>query len=242
LAGCASKYAETPKPTRWEASRQQKLTAADHWRLIADDFAAKLVADLRKKDKAVGTPLYIPLNENSEFPFVQGFRELLTTALVQQQDMDVRVRPSGNERIVDVRYSIYRFNPDRATNTYYYGEATALTAGLIAIGGIVSGGTSASVSAGAGSLAARTLGTVGALEAMGWAQEEGLRGKDARGPVPQSEILLTASVTQGDRFVTRYSSIYYAADEDVGLYWVRHLNRQLSGGREITLPVKGPEK
>jgi hypothetical protein len=237
LAGCASQYTEAPTPTRWEASRQHKLTAAEYWRRIADHFAAQLVTDLRDKNKDASAPLYIPENESGEFPFVYGFRELLTTALVRQ-GMDVRVRPSGSEQIVDVRYSIYRFNPDRATNTYYYGEATALAVGLVAIGGIVSGGTSAAAAVSPISVAGRAVGTIGLLEAMGWAQNEGLRGQNADGPVPQSEILLTASVTQGDRFVTRYSSLYYAADEDVGLYWSR-MPRRLGGGSGTQLQVKG---
>jgi hypothetical protein len=216
LSGCAAQYTEAPTPTRWEASRQHKLTAAEYWRRIADHFAAQLVADLREKGS--GAALYVPVDENGEPPFVEGFRELLTTALVRQ-GLDVRARPDGSEQIVNLRYSIYRFDPARAANTYYYGEATALAAGLIAIGGIVSGGTSAASAVSPASVAGRALGTIGVLEGMAWAQREGLRGQDASGPVPQSEILLTASVTQGDRFVTRYSSIYYAADEDVALYW-----------------------
>ncbi|MDR2789054.1 MAG: hypothetical protein LBD06_12055 [Candidatus Accumulibacter sp.] len=233
LSGCAAQYTEAPTPTRWEASRQHKLTAAEYWRRIADHFAAQLVADLREKGSSAA--LYIPADENGEFPFVEGFRELLTTALVRQ-GQDVRTRFGGSEQIVDVRYSIYRFDPARAANTYYYGEATALTTGLIAIGGIVSGGISATTAVRPVSVAGRALGTIGVLEGMAWAEREGLRAQDASGPVPQSEILLTASITEGDRFVTRYSSIYYAADEDVALYWTKR-----SGGRGTQIRVKGVE-
>jgi hypothetical protein len=211
-----------------------KLTAAEYWRRIADHFAAQLVTDLREKGSSAA--LYVPADENGEFPFVEGFRELLTTALVRQ-GLDVRARPGGDEQIVDVRYSIYRFDPSRAANTYYYGEATALAAGLIAIGGIVSGGVSTSTHVATASIAGRALGTIGVLEGMAWAQREGVRAQDASGPVPQSEILLTASVTQGDRFVTRYSSLYYAADEDVALYW-----NKPSAGKGTSLRVKGEQE
>lgn len=47
------------------------------------------------------------------------------------------------------------------------------------------------------------------------------RGQYASGPVPRSEILLTASVADGSRIVSRRSNIYYAVDEDKDLYWTR---------------------
>ena len=228
LGGCASKYTDAPTPTRWEASRQHKLTAAEHWRRIADHFAAQLTADLQ--GKGASAALYIPVNETGEFPFVYGFREMLTTALVQQ-GQDVRTVPGDGVQTVDVRYSVYRFDRDRATNTYYYGDATLLAAGLIAIGGIGHPTTSAA------SYAAQTVGTIGALELLGLAWREGLHGQDALGPVPQSEILLTASVTQGERIVTRYSCLYYEADEDAALYWTK---QRMEGGTRMR--VKGGEE
>ncbi|MDR0577809.1 MAG: hypothetical protein LBI87_09815 [Candidatus Accumulibacter sp.] len=236
LAGCASQYADAPTPTRWETSRQHKLTAAEHWRRIADHFAAQLTADLR--GKGAGSPLYAPVDENGEFPFVEGFRELLTTALVRQ-GLDVRTRPGDGVQTVAVRYSVYRFDPARAQNTRYYGEATALAAGLVAIGGVVSGGASFSSLGGASpaSVAAKTVGSIGMLEGLGWAWREGLHGQDASGVTPQSEIILTASVTQDERIVTRYSGLYYVADEDVALYWKRY-----GKGAGTQLRVKGEEQ
>ena len=257
LAGCSgpSKYTDSPLPTRWETSReetavalqkdgeegrQRKLTAAEYWQRIANHFAAQLEDDL-KKSKAAGAALYIPVNETGEFPFVYGFRELLTTALVRQGH-NVRTVPGDGVLNVDVRYSIYRFNPDRAASTYYYGEATMLAAGLLAIGNIVSGGTGSTagvLNRSSETLQARALGAVAALETLGWFWREHLHEKDASpvGAVPQSEILLTASVTQGDRFVMRYSSIYYVADEDAGLYWTK---QRMEGGTRMR--VKGGEE
>lgn len=234
LAGCASRYADAPTPTRWEASRQHKLTAAEHWHRIAGHFATQLGSDLQAK--GAGSPLYVPVNENGEFPFVEGFREMLTTALVQQ-GQDVRTRPGDGVQTVDVRYSVYRFDPDREP-ARYYGHATALAAGLVAIAGVVSGGGSFSSlsSASTPSIVGKTVGLAAVFDGLDLAWNEGWRGQNASGPTPQSEIVLTASVTLDDRIVTRYTSLYYVADEDAALYWRKHK------GAGTQLRVKGDEQ
>jgi hypothetical protein len=222
LAGCTT-YSDTPTPSRYESSRQQKLTAADHWRLIADDFARQISADL--KPKCGEQALYIvPPGKGGDFSFVEGFRELLTTALVNQ---GCTVRTSSKNALqVDIRYSVYAFQPDRST--YYYGEMTALAAGLWAVGGIATAGSST----GAVALGTKVVSISALTEAAGWTLNG--QGKDAIGPVPRSEILLTASITDEDQIVARRSKIYFVADEDSALYWNKR-----SGGAELR--VKGGE-
>lgn len=222
LSGCAARYADTPQPTRFETSKQKKLQAAQHWQIIANDFAAQLTGDLRAK--GVTQPLHIPARQD-EFAFVEGFRELLTTALLAQ-GWDIRTSPK-NALSVDIRYSIYKFQPERLKNVYYHGEATALVAGLWAVSGIVDSG----MSAGAKALSVAVL-----ADAAGWIVQNAPDGPEmaqyARGPVPQSEILVTASVSEGERLLARRSNIYFAADEDKALYWQRP-------GQGTELRVKG---
>lgn len=222
LAGCASRYADAPQPTRFETSKQKKLQAAQHWQIIADNFAAQLTSDLR--GKGVTQALHIPAGKD-DYAFVEGFRELLTTALLAQ-GWDIRTSPR-NALTVDIRYSIYKFQPDRLKNVYFHGEATALVAGLWAVSGIVDGG----MSAGAKALSVAVL-----ADAAGWIVQDAPDGPEkaqyAGGPVPQSEILVTASVTDGDRIVARRSNIYFAADEDKALYWHKP-------GQGTELRVKG---
>ena len=222
LSGCASRYADTPQPTRFETSKQSKLQAAQHWQVIANNFAAQLTSDLR--GKGVTQALHIPASKD-DYAFVEGFRELLTTALLAQ-GWDIRTTPR-NALTVDIRYSIYKFQPERLKNVYYHGEATALVAGLWAVSGIVDGG----MSAGAKALSVAVL-----ADAAGWIVQDAPGGPEkaqyASGPVPQSEILVTASVTEGDRIVARRSNIYFAADEDKALYWHKP-------GQGTELRVKG---
>lgn len=225
MIGCAPRYADVPAPTRFEHSKQDKLQAAEHWRKIAEHFASQLATDLR--DKLNGRAIHVP-NPGDEQAFVDGFRELLTTALVAQGlpvSTDAR-----NALTVDVRYSIYSFRPDRAQNTYYYGDATALTAGLWAIGAVAASDISPNAGISAG---VKVLSAVAGIESFAWLSQEGMgRGQYASGPVPRSEIILTAAVADNTRIVSRRTNIYYATDDDSDLYWKKP-------ARGVNIPVMG---
>jgi len=212
MIGCAPRYADVPAPTRFENTKQQKLQAAEHWRKIAEHFASQLAIDL--SGKLNGRAVYVP-TPGGEQPFVQGFRELLITSLMAQ-GLPVSTE-ARNSLVVDVRYAIYRFQPNRAQSTYYYGDATAVGTGLWAISAIAAAEISPSASISAG---AKLLAAAAGLDGFGWLSQEALgRGQYASGPVPRSEIMLTAAVADGTRFVSRRSNIYYTVDEDRELYW-----------------------
>jgi hypothetical protein len=77
-------------------------------------------------------------------------------------------------------------------------------------------------SAGGVSAGAKLLTVAAGLDGFGWLSNEVMgRGQYASGPVPRSEIVLTTSVVDATRIVSRRSSIYYSADEDKALYWDR---------------------
>ena len=215
MVGCATpRYADVPAPTRFENTKQQKLQAAEHWRTIADHFAVQLAEDL--KERLGGRAVYVP-SPGGEQAFVEGFRELLVTSLVAK---GVPVSTEArNALAIDVRYSIYRFRPDRLQSTYYYGDATALAAGLWAVGGIVAADISSAAGVSAG---AKLLTLAAGVDGFAWLSNEAMgRGQYANGPVPRSEIVLTASVADASRFIARRSNIYYTMDEDAALYWDR---------------------
>ncbi|MDR0439430.1 MAG: hypothetical protein LBI59_00375 [Candidatus Accumulibacter sp.] len=236
--GMPPRYTDRPVPTRFESTGIPKLQSASHWQIIADNFAHDVAADLRQKN--IDAPIYIPGNQ-AGFAFVEGFIELLTTSLVTQ-GMDVRTctqrGPCGdtnttdgieNALVLDVRYSAYAFQPK---DIYYTGEMTSLAAGLLAVGGIAYGGGVAHRPV---SHAGKLLGVAMLTDTAFWAARDfdtGPDGKYMRG-VPATEILLTASVTQGDKIVVRRSNVYFTSDEDDLLYW------QKRGGK--TVPVKGEE-
>ncbi|MDR2452668.1 MAG: hypothetical protein LBE85_13120 [Candidatus Accumulibacter sp.] len=254
LSGCGvpARYADRPYPTRFDRIEQPKLQSAGHWQAIAANVAQDVVADLGQKN-LIKAPIYIPRDQD-DFAFVEGFTELLTTSLVAQ-GLDVRTciqRTCGgtnatgdapNALVLDVRYSAYAFQP---RDIYYTGQATTLMAGLFTAGGIIAGGSSVGVSDGGPlefppyrylSWGAKLLGVTALADASFWASHNFDTGPDGKymGQVPKTEILVTASVTQGDRIVVRRSNVYFTSDEDAALYW----NQRPSPVPVTTLPVKG---
>lgn len=212
LGGCASKYADVPAPARFENAEQQKLQAANHWKLIARHIAKQIADDTA--DRLNGRLIYVP-TPNNEQAFVTGFRELLITELVRQ-GTPVSIKPEQALQ-VDVQYSIFKFSEERARQTYHYGDATALAAGLWAVGGVMAGNLASAKGVDAG---IKLLTGAAALDGFGWLSNEALgRGRFANGAVPRSEILLTTSIADGNRLISRVSNIYYTADEDHALYW-----------------------
>lgn len=214
LSGCASRYADVPAPTRFANENQQKMQAARHWQLIAEHFAGQIADGVG--DKLNGRALYVP-QPGGEQAFVEGFREMLVTALVNR-GLPVAVTANG-ALIAEVRYQAFRFRPERVASTYYYGEATALTAGLWAVGSVIAADISPAIGVSAG---IKALTAVGAIEGFSWLKNEALGGAQyASGSVPRSEIVLTVSIADQNRIVSRQTTVYYSADEDADLYWKR---------------------
>lgn len=212
FSGCAARYADVPAPTRFENSDQKKLQAASHWQTIADHVASQIGKDV--SSRLQGRAVFVP-QPSDEQKFVTGFRDLLITALVQR-GIPVSTQPT-NALTVDVRYSIYKFAQNRAKNTRYYGEATALAAGVWAVGGVLTANISSASGVDAG---AKLLATAAGFDGFGWLKDEYFgQGKYASGEVPRSEIILTTSISDAGRIISRSSNIYYSADEDKELYW-----------------------
>lgn len=231
LTGCiSSQYTDAPTPTRFPRSEQQQLQSAAHWNTIAEHFASQIAQDLRNKNTTAA--LYVEPASGRDFAFADGFRELLTTALVNQ-GWEVSTRPGNDALKVDVRYSAYRFDNQRAYESYQYGSVTALAAGLWAFTASAIGIADAGASVGISILLGTSM-----IEGSNALRNEtpmgGTQAKVARNPMPKTEIIITASVADNNRIVARRSNVYFTADEDAALYWQR------SGtGRGTTLPVKG---
>jgi len=227
MGGCASRYADVPAPTRFENADQKKLQAASHWKIIADHAAAKIASDLAAHHQ--GRMVFVPQPEGEQ-RFVTGFRKLLITSLVQN-GVAVSIKPA-NALTVDVDYSIYKFAAARAKNTYYYGEATMLAAGLWAVGGVLGAHISSASGVDAG---AKLLATAAGVDGFAWLSNEHLgKGKYAGGSVPQSEIILTTSILDDSRILSRNSNIYYTSDEESAIYWNKD-----SGGTLLTVHSMG---
>lgn len=192
LAGCATPYSEAPLATNFPTTKQSKLQAASHWNVIAGDIAQQMSAGLREK-----RPLYVNLSA-VRTTFDRAFANQLISALVAE-GFPVRTSPAG-ALSVEVDTQAVRFSANRPQYRYV-GAPTALMTGVWAL-------HSAEATVGAVLYAG-----VAAADAYAWFQSE-----FATGDTPQTEMIVTISVSDGNQYLARSTNIYYVADSDSRLY------------------------
>jgi hypothetical protein len=192
VMGCATPFSETPLVTNFPTTHQQKLQAAAHWNVIAGDVARQISASLKDK-----RPQFVN-QESVRTDFDRAFSNQLISALVAG-GFTVMKTPAGALR-VDVDTQAVNFSANRPQYKYA-GLPTALTAGVWAL-------HLGEATAGAAFSAA-----VVSADAYAWFHSE-----FASGATPQTEIIITASVSDDSRYVARSTSIYYVADTDRGMY------------------------
>ena len=204
LGGCAH-YAEAPQPTRFPSQEQQQLQAASHWQLIAEDAASQLLKSL-----PADAPLYV-LQNARQSPFEQAFTAQLIGILSASGHPVMKSMDRPGTLQVEVSANPLRFSSGRQ-KPHAAGELTMLTGGLWVLRNLYS-----NVSPGAA-----MMGGAVAVDAANWF------GSKYASSVPQSELIVTTSVSSAERYYAQSSSAYYTTDSDWGLY-----------ARNAVLPVKG---
>jgi hypothetical protein len=192
VAGCATPYSEAPLATNFPTNRQPKLQAAAHWNVIAGDVAKQISAGLKDK-----RPLFVD-QSSVRTAFDRAFTNDLISALVAGGHTVLK-SPTGALN-VDVDTQTVRFSPNRPQYNYA-GVATALTTGVWAL-------HQAHATAGAVLVAG-----VASADAYSW-----FRAEFATGETPQTEIIITTSVSDASQYLARSTSIYYVADTDSRMY------------------------
>ncbi len=192
VVGCATHYTEAPLATNFPTTNQPKLQAAAHWNVIAGDVAKQISSNLKDK-----RPLFV--NQTSvKTEFDRAFSNQLISALVSN-GFTVMKAPAG-ALTVNVDTQAVHFTANRPQYNHV-GIATALTAGVWAL-------HQAHATAGAVLVAG-----AGSADAYSW-----FRSEFASGATPQTEIIVTTSVSDDNQYVARSTSIYYVADSDSRMY------------------------
>ncbi|MCM2288313.1 MAG: hypothetical protein NDI67_04725 [Sulfuritalea sp.] len=196
LAACATPYSEAPLATNFPTSKQQKLQAAAHWNVIAGDVAKQISSGLKEK-----RPLFV--NQSLvKTAFDRAFTNDLISALVAE-GYTVMKSPDG-ALSVDVDTQAVRFSPNRPQYNHT-GLATAVTAGVWALRDV-------SLDT-AGQVLGAGVAVAAAADAYSW-----FRSEFASGQTPQTEIIVTTSVSDARQYLARRTSIYYVADSDSRMY------------------------
>lgn len=192
LAGCATPYSEAPLATNFPTTKQEKVQAAAHWNVIAKDVANQISSKLVEKH-----PLHV-IQSVGKSAFERAFSNQLVSSLVANGNIVVK-QPAG-ALSVEVDTQVVGFSSNRPQYRHS-GTATALMTGVWALH--VGEATAGAVLASA----------VVAADAYSW-----FRAEFATGDTPQTEIIVTTSVSDGNQYLSRNTSVYYVADSDKALY------------------------
>lgn len=212
MAGC---YTQTPKPATYEFSLQQKMQSAGHWNVLAEDVAAQIRETLRKWGY-LSQPVYIqpacgapigPCEPHYETPFGEGFYDLLLTQLVNY-GLKVSTQENG-ALVVTNKVQVLWHDEDRIARAGWPGMITAAAALAGGWGWVIRdaqihglGRRESAALAGAGITAA--------------ALYDAASGMFTKGGVPHSEVIITTSIKDYDRYLMRKTDVYYINDKD---YW-----------------------
>lgn len=195
VSGCT----RIPQPTGYAFSEQQKMQAAYHWNILANDVADQINRTLVEQGY-LDASVYVqqscrpPANcePGETFPFDEGFSDLLTTQLV---NFGVPTRPEKDAGSLVVQYKIQLLYHQK--NRYQWpapGVLTALTAGIM-----VFRDAPVELAAIAGAAAVDALWTTSVLNG-------------------HYEVIVTTSIVDDNLYVMRKSDIYYINDVDFWHY------------------------
>lgn len=195
LSGCI----RIPQPAGYGYSVQQKMQAAHHWEVLANDVAQQINKELIDRDYLT-TPVYVrhscglpdACGKGETFAFDEGFNDLLVSELVR---FGVPTQATNDEEtlVVDYKVQVLYHSAGRFQNPQP-GVLTALTMGIVVFRNAP------------GEILA--LATAGAVDsALTHATFSG-----------HYEVIITTSIVDDNRYIMRSSNIYYINDADFWHY------------------------
>lgn len=199
LAACSS--LDVPRADRYPASDQKKARAVHHWDVLADDVAGRIADKIRQ-----WPPGEYPIHVStvSDASFNQGFRKLLSTRLLDR-GVALSTQPSGVQLVVEtqvVQHPAATMNLNRAPM-----PVTRLALGIAVARDLVH----------APPAAASVAGSLGAMALLADATSYLTEGGASAGPT-RTEVLITTSLENADRYLARTADVYYIEDADAVLY------------------------
>jgi len=197
LGGCSA-LTGMPSATAFPAASQGKIQSAAHWDVIAADIASQ-VAGLRGDSALLGQPLYVDKTDDGVFS--RALHSMLITRLV---NLDVPVSANPLDAVtLHYETQVIR-HPKRQPVVHYPSPLSALAAGILVARKVADDDTSliASTNLPAGLLAGADL--LLAYERL-------------RQPT-RTEIVVTTTIRNGDRFALRKTDVYYVLDDEARLY------------------------
>lgn len=182
-AACRS---QLPIATTYPATSQQKMQAAHHWDVLAEDVAERVEAVLDERKDIENVPLDVKMS--GQGPFYEVFKELVTSQLVSR---GVQV-PAEDEGAMALFCRVQIVRHSKRAQRPFPGLLTALGAGVSVARDVTSEWLVGAV--GAGLLADVGVGYLATASDI--------------------EVVVTNSIVHRNRYVMHTSDIYYINEPD----------------------------
>ncbi len=191
ITGCAQ-LAGVPRSEPFPDASLRKSKSAEHWNVIAGDVATETAA-LRTRPEFQDKPLYVvPSDDNSDFSI--GFQSMLISKLVNR-GLTVATKPAG---AAQVKYEAQVVRHLAGQGDYQPGSFAALAGGIVVARHIGRGNALTS-----STLVQATALVAGAEVLNAYVQ--------LRSPT-NTEVIITTSVIDNNRFLMRKTDVYYVED------------------------------
>lgn len=213
VVGCASPM---PVAENFQLSHQKVARAAHHWDVVAGDVAGQTLQAIADRPQLQGRGVYVAPARSTAFEV--AFRSFMITNLVQSGATVSECKigtPAGkgfsaDGADVEVRYDTQVVVHSVRGPDYQPPRLTVLAAGVAVVREVFLGGDNI-----AGTLSGVAL-------AEWWA------GHLAR--PTRTELIVTTTVVENNRFVMRTKDIYYVPDGDVRLFSQKIADRSVCPG------------
>ncbi|WP_334154703.1 hypothetical protein [Tepidimonas sp.] len=196
LGGCT--HAPIPVAENFPYTAQKKVRSAGHWDAVAGHVVSTTLTRLGQTP-AAGAALQVGLPA-SPTAFDRAFRELLITRLVSEGKTVVE----RDDAPIKVSYQaqVVRHNSDRPH--FIPGLFTAITSGVYV----------------AHYLGVHAHPDAAMVGGLGYAVIADVARSQYTGGPTHTEVILTTTIMQGDRYLVRNTDVYYVEDSDATLFQV----------------------
>ncbi len=199
LALAAAGCARIPQPSTFMFSDQQKMQAAHHWEVLANNVADQINHELIRQGY-LETPVFVrhtcnrpdPCAPGATTPFDEGFNDLLISQLVNF-GIPTQAKPGNGALTVEYKVQVVHHQSGRIRRLWP-GVLTALTSSVIVLQD-APWEAIALAAAATGDLTGGTLTVDG-----------------------HYEVIISASIVHDNLYLMRKSSIYYVNDPDFWHY------------------------
>ena len=196
-----------PVPNAFRLSTQQKMQAAHHWKLLAEDVAHLVAEKIDGSYQETLIPIYVA--PSGITPFEKAFHDLLLTSLVEI-GLDVSNRPEGNRQLT--------FDIQVITHHQKILRSGAVVYESLAPGFFVQRGTPSLYGPEEETGGGEILEDSAEVEVIEHHAELNIEAGEYAVELPKNEIIVTTSLMFSGKYIMRNSSIYYINDPDWSQY------------------------